>query len=260
MGQFRGHKPGFEVNRAMRALRGIAAQLLGLLAAYLLTQLLNWNSIWPFMTLQAVGAALLSQQLGQPRWWMLIHLLFLPTAVGLLALNIPPLIYLVTFAVMSIVFWGTIKGDVPLFLSSPAVAEALDSIIVREHASQLAELGAGIGSVALPLARRHPLLRIDAWEKAPLPWIILSWRARALSNLEARRSSFWNDHLNRYDIVFAFLSPLAMPALKKKAQKEMRPGTLLVSSSFPATEWEPEEVCKLGNARNTHLYCYRIQP
>ena len=242
----------------MQALRGIAAQLLGLLVALLLTRLLHWNGYWPFLAIQAAGAALSSLRLGQPRWWIPIHLLFLPAAVGLLTLNISPLIYLAIFSAMALVFWGTAKGDVPLFLSSPSVAEALDAIIVREHASLLAELGAGVGSVALPLAQRQPALNIDAWEKAPLPWMILAWRSRQLPNLAARRGSFWNTNLNCYDVVFAFLSPLAMPALMEKAQREMRPGTLLISSSFPAPEWQPEEVRTLGDARNTKLYCYRV--
>jgi hypothetical protein len=32
--------------------------------------------------------------------------------------------------------------------------------------------------------------------------------------------------------VFAYLSPAAMPALWRKAQREMRPGSLLVSYEF----------------------------
>jgi predicted O-methyltransferase YrrM len=36
-----------------------------------------------------------------------------------------------------------------------------------------------------------------------------------------------------YDVVFAYLSPAAMPALWSKARAEMRPGTLLLSYEFP---------------------------
>jgi hypothetical protein len=242
----------------MQALRSIAAQLLGVVIALPLIWLFNRNEFWLFLTVQPVGAAISSRLLGQRRWWIPIHLLFLPTAFGLLTLSIPPLIYLLIFAAMALVFWGTVKGDVPLFLSSSAVAIALNEIVVRQQARHLAELGAGVGSVILPLAHRQPLLEIDAWEKAPLPWMMLAWRVRTMSNVTARRDDFWNMNLNRYDVVFAFLSPLVMPALKDKAQREMRPGALLVSSSFPAPEWSPEEVLILDDARNTHLYCYRI--
>jgi hypothetical protein len=38
--------------------------------------------------------------------------------------------------------------------------------------------------------------------------------------------------LSDYDVVFAFLSPAAMPALWRKASAEMRPGTLLLSYEF----------------------------
>lgn len=242
----------------MRALRGIAAQLLGLLIALLFTRLFEGDNLWTFLAIQATGAALLSRWLGQAIWWIPIHLFFLPTAVSLLALNISPLVYLAIFSGMALVFWGTAKGDVPLFLSSPVVAEALDAIMVREQTTRLAELGAGVGSVAIPLALRQPSLVIDAWEKAPLPWLILAWRARKLPNMTARCGSFWTVDLNRYDVVFAFLSPLVMHAIKEKVRREMRPGTLLISSSFPAPDWNPEEVKTLGDTRKTHLYCYRI--
>jgi hypothetical protein len=242
----------------MQALRGIAAQFTGLLAAFLITRMLHWNGMWPLLAIQAAGAALFSVQFGQPRWWLAIHLFFLPAAIGLLALNIPPPVYLVIFAGMALVFWGTAKGDVPLFLSSTDVATALDSIVAREQAGLFAELGAGIGSVAIPLGQRRPQVCIDAWEKAPLPWMILAWRARNQSNLAVLRNNFWEANLNRYDLVFAFLSPPAMPALKDKARRQMRPGTLLVSSSFPVPEWKPEEVRTLEDGRHTILYCYRI--
>jgi hypothetical protein len=60
------------------------------------------------------------------------------------------------------------------------------------------------------------------------------------------------------DIVYAFLSPRVMPRLWQKAQAEMRPGTLLVSSSFPVPDAIPEQVIDVPDRRGTRLFCYRL--
>ena len=129
----------------------------------------------------------------------------------------------------------------PLFLSSTAVADAVAAIVERENADMFADLGAGIGSVAVPLAERRAMT-VDAWECAPLPWLITAWRCRKTAECDARRASLWGCDLGRYEVVFAFLSPAVMAELGEKVRREMRPGSLFISSSFPIPDWEPESI------------------
>lgn len=159
---------------------------------------------------------------------------------------------------MALVFWGTVKGDVPLFLSSTAVATAVADIVDREKATAFADLGAGVGSVAVPLAQ-HRRLIVDAWEYAPLPWLITAWRCRKLPNATVKRASLWNCNLARYEVVFAFLSPLVMVKLGEKIIDEMPSGSLFISSSFPIPNWEPESIINIKDRRKTILFCYRIR-
>lgn len=245
----------------MQLPRAVAAQLLGLALALGLSGFLpDWlHGAWRVVPLQALAAAAVSRLLRQPTWWLPVHLLFLPAVVGALALQLPSGFYLGVFALLALVFWGTVKGDVPLFLSSSAVAVAVAELAKRERAGMVADLGAGIGSVMVPLARQLPMLAIEAWERAPLPWAVAAWRCRRVLNVAVRRASFWSCHLARYDLVFAFLSPLAMPALGEKIRREMRPGTLFVSSSFPVPGWQAESVLNMEDRRATVLYCYRIE-
>jgi hypothetical protein len=49
-----------------------------------------------------------------------------------------------------------------------------------------------------------------------------------------------------------------MPRLWEKARAEMRPGSLLVSSSFPVPDIVPEKVVEVADRRGTRLYCYRM--
>ena len=175
----------------------------------------------------------------------------------MLTLQLPSGLYLLVVLLLALVFWGTVKGDVPLFLSSTAVADAVAALVDKENAGAFADLGAGVGSVAVPLAQQRAMA-VDAWESAPLPWLIAAWRCRTLSNASVKRASLWGCDLGRYDVVFAFLSPAVMAELGGKIRREMRPGSLFISSSFPIPAWQPESVVQIEDRRRTKLFCYRI--
>lgn len=243
----------------MQIVRAFSAQALGLLLALVLVRLTHLAGMWPLVGMQAAAAAGISRMLRQPVWWVPLHLAFLPAAMGMLALQLPSTAYLAGFLLLALVFWGTVKGEAPLFLSSAAVAQAVALIARREDACSFVDLGAGTGSVVIPLARACPHIRVEAWEHAPLPWIITRLRARKLPNLCVARLNLWHGDLSTFDVVFAFLSPAPMPAIAEKIGREMRPGSLFVSSSFAIPGWAPESVVRVDDRRRTPLYCYRIK-
>lgn len=216
-----------------------------------------FHGAWRLALAQGIAAALWSCILSQQYWWIPIHLLFLPAAIALLTLQLPSWLYLLAVLLLVLVFWGTVKGDVPLFLSSTDVADTVAAIVERENAGMFADLGAGVGSVAVPLAQRRFLI-VDAWERAPLPWLITAWRCRKLPNASVRRASLWDCDLARYEVVFAFLSPAVMAKLGEKVRREMRPGSLFISSSFPVPDWQPESIVQIEDRRRTRLFCYRV--
>ncbi|MCF7987958.1 MAG: hypothetical protein K9L60_10360 [Methylovulum sp.] len=245
----------------MNLIKAIAAQLLGVALVMGLARFLppDWHELRTLVMIQGIAAASCSRLLKQPSWWLVIHVLFLPLALGLLTLALPPLLFLVLAVLMLLVFWGTLKGDVPLFLSSQAVPEALNDLIKQEHICHFAELGSGTGTVAIPLARYQVQLNIEAFEHAPLPWLISVYRSRKLSNINNRRESFWLADFAQYQAVFAFLSPAVMTSLGEKIKREMPKGGLFISSSFPVQGWQPERILQLNDRRKTVLYCYRIR-
>ena len=101
-------------------------------------------------------------------------------------------------------------------------------------------------------------MNVTAYELAPLPWGITVLRGFKLRNLQVLRRSLWGCDLAPYDVVFAFLSPDPMPELGAKIQREMRTGSLFISSSFPVPDWKPEVIRQIPDSRKTKLYCYRI--
>ncbi len=243
----------------MTLLRAFFCQIFGLLLTF---GLAYWLPIFHhpivFLVTQsglAVGSAFL---LRQPSWWIPIHLLFLPSIFIFFTLALPSWFYLIAVVILTLIFWGTIRGDVPLFLSSTEVTEAVTVLLKKENVQAFVDLGAGVGSVAIPIAKKIPTISVEAWEHAPLPWLISVFRGRRLLNFTASRRNFFTADFSKYDVIFAFLSPRVMPEISEKLKGEMRAGTLFISSSFPAPNWQPESILHINDRRKTVLFCYRI--
>jgi len=70
--------------------------------------------------------------------------------------------------------------------------------------------------------------------------------------------SYWPVDLARYDVVFAFLSPVPMSALWEKARREMRERTLFISSSFEVPGQTATRVIEVDDARRTRLHVWTM--
>ena len=68
----------------------------------------------------------------------------------------------------------------------------------------------------------------------------------------------WDYSLADFDLVYCFLSSEPMPDLWEKAKQEMRPGTVLVSNSFPIPDATPSKIINVADRRATILYCYQL--
>ncbi|OIQ94654.1 hypothetical protein GALL_234100 [mine drainage metagenome] len=212
-------------------------------------------------TIQGACAAMISAKLGAPKWWLGIHLCFLPAALWLTRLGqdlgIEPLWYFAGFAALLLIFWRTDRSQVPLYLSNAATAAALAAVLPNVPC-QAIDLGCGDGGLLRRLAAGRPDCDFVGVEHAPLPWLWAKLASIGRANLKIRYGNFWQLRLDRFDLVYAFLSPVPMPRLIVKARTEMRPGALLVANSFAVPGIAPERVIAVDDRRTTRLYCYRI--
>jgi hypothetical protein len=95
----------------------------------------------------------------------------------------------------------------------------------------------------LELARTRPGARVEGIELAPLPWLACRLRAAVTGSRACFiRGDYESLDFGQYDLVFAYLSPAAMSALWRKAQREMRPGSVLASYEFAIAERAPDRV------------------
>ena len=94
-------------------------------------------------------------------------------------------------------------------------------------------------------------------ENAPASWLIGYLRTLPRSNCQWHWGDLWQEKLAQYDVVYAFLSPAAMPGLWAKIEDEMRAGSLFISNSFAVPGAVVSQIIEVGDARQTQLYCYR---
>jgi SAM-dependent methyltransferase len=233
----------------------LAAQALALAVALLLQGMLPE---WTVLILQGGIAAAVGHALRLPAWWLPLNFLFAPMAAWVDGLRLPSWWFLGGFAGLGLLFWTTYRTRVPLFISSAQACEALRGLLPVQEAPRVIDLGCGLGDVIARLAPARYDASFVGLELAPLP-VLLAWlRNRHHANARIARQDFWTEDLGAYDVVYAFLSPAAMPDLWRKARAEMKPGALLISNSFAIPGVEPDRVLPLTGRGSSALYVWRL--
>jgi hypothetical protein len=204
-------------------------------------------------------AALLGRLLGLPGWWVPLNFALPVLAWNASSLDIDPLWYLAAFGTAFLVFGtATIRTGVPLFFSGGAAVVALCDLVPVAASVRVLDAGSGIGTVLAGLSARRPCAAVEGIESAIGPWLVSRLRAALPGGrFQVMLDDFWNVDFGRYDVVYAFLSPAAMPRLWNKARREMRRGSVLVSNSFGIPGVPPtRSIAMRGRAR--HLYVWRM--
>jgi hypothetical protein len=202
--------------------------------------LLQWTlPLWMAAVIQGSLAAWISRRRRLAPWWLPIQFLFPIAAVAVQGLQLPPVFFLASFLLLLGIFWSTFRTQVPYYPSALSLRSAVAALL-PVGPIRFIDIGSGLGGLTLDLARRRAESSFTGIEIAPLPWLISLMRARLVRN-QARflRGDYGNLDFSRYDVVFAYLSPAAMPALWEKARAEMRPGSLLLSYEFSIPGADP---------------------
>jgi hypothetical protein len=229
------------------AVRALVLQLLSffivVIGAIVLWKTTGWAlSILLLAILQGLVAALLSHWRDLATWWLPIQLLFAPALVLVLGWQLPPWIFLLAFLLMLSLYWSTYRTQVPLYLSGPRVWQAVSELLPARPLRGI-DIGSGLGGLVLDLAERRPDSEFSGIELAPLPWLLSLLRARLRgTSASFLRGDYQLLDFSRFDIVFAYLSPVAMSPLWIKFQAEMPVGALLVSYEFAIEGQAADEI------------------
>lgn len=246
---------------------GLQSFLIQLVALLLVVAGARWAQVrfhtsfeLDLLVLAQAGLAVgLSWAWRQPRWWLMLHGGFLPAVWGANQLGLPPAVYLAGFVLLALFFWTTFRNRVPLYLSDRKAWDAVAAQLPADRPFRFIDLGSGLGGLLFDLERRFPQATFTGTELAPAPWLLSQLRATLRrSRVRFLRRDYAALDLADYDVVFAFLSPAAMPALWQQVCAQMRPGSCFMSLSFTAGERAPDTVIQLATQARHRLYVWRL--
>lgn len=202
----------------------------------------------------AVGMARLRRL---PSWWLWLEAGFPVAVATVTALHIPPGVFLAAFILSAALYWTTFRTQVPYYPSGRTVWDAVATQLPSDCRCRFLDAGSGMGGMVMHLAAG----RDGTWhgaEAAPLPWLASAALAR-WRGLGCR--FFWKRYqridFGGYDVVFAYLSPAAMPGIWEQVRQEMAPGSLFVSYEFPVPGTAPDMVIPVGDA-SVPLHVWRL--
>ncbi len=212
--------------------------------------------VW--VLLQAVLAVFLSRwmELG-PRWvFMQAALPFLVRTLW--GAPIPAWVYFALFLALALVFGGGLLTRVPLYHASEDAWKKLEDLVPDRPGLRFVDLGCGFGGPVAHLAKARPKGLFLGVEASPFTWLVAWLRCLPLRNAHIRLGSLWRTDLTSFDMVYAFLSPVPMPALWAKARRELRPGSLLISHSFEVPNETPHRVIPVKGRDGARLLVFEV--
>ncbi len=215
-------------------------------------------SIFTLVVAQAILACGISYRLGMAVWWRWIHCIF-PLAIWSLSRwQVPTDLYFYGFLLSLSLFWTTFRTQVPFYPSRPRVWTNVAKIIPQSQPIRMIDIGSGLGDLVMHIAKERADSEIIGIEIAPLPWLISKVRGwLAKSNAYFKLGNYHALNFFYYDVIFAYLSPAAMAALWEKAQREMSPGSMLISYEFDIPGVKPSFIVP-GEGSSPTLYVWKI--
>jgi len=137
------------------------------------------------------------------------------------------------------------------------IHQMLDFADLRGN-ENLYDLGAGDGRLLVLAKRKFPKTSVTGFEISPMIYLlgrIVLWRAG--TDAKFRCANFFNQDLSDADCIYLYLMPEAMRLLAPKFDKELKPGTKVISYAFTFKDRKPtetKEVDWLSGKRKLWLY------
>jgi predicted RNA methylase len=155
-----------------------------------------------------------------------------------------------------VVFFGiTIVYGAPWFPTSTSTVRKMLTMADVHPGDVLYDLGCGDGRIIIMAAREFHAMSIGIdinpfW----VFWIRVKIALFQLrGNVQVVRGNFFDQDLSNANIVTLYLLQETNEKLQPKLEKELQPGTRIISHVFTFTEWEPYKVDE-----DAHIYLYRI--
>lgn len=169
------------------------------------------------------------------------------------AQTVPAWAWLLPLGVLLLAYPLNAWRDAPVFPTPAGVLQGLAEVVRLPEGAAVLDAGCGTGAGLIELRRVLPHVRLHGIEWS-WPWrVVAGWRCPWA---RVQRADMWAHGWQGYSLVYLFQRPESMPRAVEKAQREMAPGTWLVSLEFEATALCPQAV--LRNAAGKPVWVYRM--
>ena len=153
---------------------------------------------------------------------------------------------------------GNILINVPFVPSSAAAAEEMVRFADLKGTETVYDLGAGDGRVLITAKRLHPGIRAVGWEYVPTVWLLGKlriWWSR--QQVMFRQGDAMRHSVADAQCIFLYLFPNMMQKLESKFDRELQPGTKVVSAVFTFPHHQPaaqKQIPWFGKTSTLWLY------
>ncbi len=148
------------------------------------------------------------------------------------------------------------------FTSNRIVANRVIDIIKSKHLENgsFYDLGSARGIFAVRIAKRLPKLSVYGIDDSRFRIFCSNISAKFFKNLQFKEQDIFTVDVSGADVVYLYLPKELMPALQTKLQKELKPGSLVISNSVSFDSWIPGETIAVNKNKTDFkkLFVYKL--
>ncbi|PIW28352.1 MAG: hypothetical protein COW30_07675 [Rhodospirillales bacterium CG15_BIG_FIL_POST_REV_8_21_14_020_66_15] len=144
--------------------------------------------------------------------------------------------------------------------SSPTSYAKIEEILLDEGVTRVVDLGAGWGCLLMPLAAAMPEVQFLGYELSPFPLVFARLRGALFRrrNVRIERQDLRKTSFQGADAVICYLYSELLEKLRPNLERDLKPGTIVVSNVFDIPGWRPEAVHRLDCSQCPQVYVYRV--
>lgn len=159
-----------------------------------------------------------------------------------------PVSLLVGLLLYPIRFWR----DAPWFPTPSTALEKLSQLSCIPDRARVLDAGCGLGDGLIALRKAYPRAQYFGVEASLILVVFAKLRCRWA---RIRHGDMWCESWQEFSLVYLFQRPEVMSRAVDKASIELKPGALLISLEFEATQLEADAA--IGRGTNNPVWIYR---
>lgn len=129
------------------------------------------------------------------------------------------------------------------FTSSRMTGNLVIGIIKRQNLDNgnFYDLGSARGKFAARIAKNLPGLKVYGFDNSGLRIFISKIRSPFVKNVQFKKQDIFTANVSKANVIYLYLPQELMPALEKKLQKELKPGSLVITNRVSFSGRQPTQ-------------------